>query len=165
MSLDPTPPPQQEIARVVGAAIQDLAAARLGRGFVPLALLLLVGLGRMMTDTPGGLVLAVGAPLSAGAMLGYGLGVVQRAFGRPTRPWMWAAAAAGAIPSAFGVFVLGWEGLRGLAQASGVFGAAGSAVMATLGIWALRGWLQILELRRLGEAMGMGFHEGHGRDE
>ncbi|GMV06118.1 MAG: hypothetical protein AMXMBFR53_23940 [Gemmatimonadota bacterium] len=147
--------PREEINQVVGRAIQDLAAVRLGRGFVPLALLFLLGLGQMLARS-GGFVLAAGAPLSAGAMLAYGMRVVQRAFGRGGRPWMAAAAAAGLVPPAFGVYVLGWEGLRGVAQASGFASGAAGLLLAVLGTWVLRAWMQILELRRLADTMALG---------
>lgn len=142
-------------APAVGAAIQRMAAVRLGRAFVPLALLLLVGVGRMLTGG-GGLVLALGAPLAAGAMLAYGLRVVQTAFGRPRRGWMTAALAAGVIPPTYGIWVLGWLGLRTLADGGGATALLSGGLMALLGGWVVVGWLRILELARLAEVMALG---------
>ncbi|NJD17948.1 MAG: hypothetical protein FIA95_01500 [Gemmatimonadetes bacterium] len=156
----PTPaPPAGEAAQTVGRAIQKLAAARLGRGFVPLALLFLVGIAQMLRGS-GGLVLALGAPISAGAMLAYALRVVERAFGRPSRPWMPLAGAAGVVPPAFGLWVLGWLGLRALAGGGGVIATVSAVVLTALGAWVLRAWLKILELHTLAEAMSVGLPSG-----
>jgi len=155
---------KEEVTKVVGRAIQDLAAVRLGRGFIPLALIFLLGLGRMLARS-GGFLLAAGAPLSAGAMLAFGLQVVQRAFGRRPRPWMVVAAAAGLVPPVFGVYVLGWEGLRGVAQASGFASAASGVLLSVLGAWVLRVWIQLLELRRLADTMTLGALHDAGDDE
>ena len=148
------PPPGQ----VVGQAIQNLAASRLGRGFIPLALLLLVGLGLILTEGGGvGFMLALGAPLSAAAMLAFGQRVVQSAFGRPRRPWMAWAAVAGLLPPAYGIWVMAWLGLRGLAAATGPTDMVVAGVDAVLGFWSLRSWLRIVELQRLAEAMTLDF--------
>jgi hypothetical protein len=150
---EPTPPvPSGEAAQIVGRAIQRLAAARLGRGFVPLALLFLMGVGRMLWGS-GGLVLALGAPLAAGAMLVHAQRVVQRAFGRPPRAWMSLAGPAWVVPVGFGVWVLGWLGLRGVAVGGGVISVTSALLFAGLGAWVLRAWHEILELHSLAEAM------------
>lgn len=155
MSEEPAPTSTDTPTQVVGRAIQAMAAARLGRAFVPLALLLLLGLGEMLART-GGFVLAVGAPLSAGALLAYGLRVVQRAFGRPHKLWMVGAGVVGFLPPVFGVYVLGWLGLRGVAQGGGVASVLGGVLFAGLGVWVLRSWMQLLELHRLAETMTLG---------
>lgn len=146
-------------AQTVGRAIQDLAAARLGRTLLPLTLLFLIGLGRMLTSG-GGFMLAVGATLAAVAMLAYGLRVVHLAFGRAPRPWTKLAVAGGVLPPAFGIWVLGWLGLRSVAEGAGPVGVTSGLVLAALGFWVLRGWVQILELRRLAETMALGFSDG-----
>jgi hypothetical protein len=102
-----------------------------------------------------GWILAAGAPLAAGALLGYGLRTVQRAFGRPVRPWMKLAVAGGVIPIAYGLWVFGWLGLRALA-AGGLIGTVSGVVHAVLGLWTLRAWLKVVELDRLAEAMSLG---------
>ena len=158
------PPPTPAAAQVVGSAIQDMAATRLGRGFLPLGLLFLVGLGQMLRGG-GGFALAAGAPLAAGAMLAYGLRVVQRAFGRPARPWMILAVVGGLLPPVFGVYVLGWLGLRSVAEGGGLASFVGGVVMVGLGIWVLRAWMQIMELHRLAETMAMGFLKGEEEGE
>lgn len=156
-------PPRENPARVVGRAIQKLAAARLGRGFVPLALLFLLGLGEMLTRA-GGFALAAGAPLAAGAMLAYSLRVVQRAFGRPPRLWMVGARLAALVPPSFGVYVVGWLGLRGVAQARGVGDVLVGLVFSVLGAWVLRSWMRLLELHRLAETMALGLSVDEGEE-
>jgi len=152
---EPTPSRPNAPAEAVGRAIQRLAAARLGRGFVPLALLFLMGVAQLVRET-GGLVLALGAPLSAGAMLVYALRVVEQAFGRPSRPWMPLAGAAAVVPLGFGLWVMGWAGLRALALGGGPITLATAAVLTVLGLWVLRAWLKILELHSLAETMTLG---------
>jgi hypothetical protein len=132
-----------------------MAAARLGRGFIPLALLFFAGVGEMISGS-GGLTLALGAALSAGAMLVYALRIVQRTFGRPAAPWMPAAGAAGIVPLAYGLWVFGWLGLRGLAAGAGFIGTAWAVLIGALGVWVLRAWLKIQELHALAEAMSLG---------
>lgn len=155
MPTPPSAPLHDTAAQTVGQAIQKLAAKRLGRAFLPLGLLFLGGLGQMLA-TGGGLVLAAGAPLSAGAMLAYGLRVVERAFGKPPRPWMALAVAGSVVPPAYGVWVLGWGGLRTLAGGGGVLAGALGVVLSVLGLWVLRAWVRILELHRLAEVMALG---------
>jgi len=144
-------------AHVVGPAVQNLAAARLARGFVPLAVLFLSGVALTVTSSgvaPRGLALTLGAPAAGAATLAYGLRAVQRAFGRPPRPWMSVAALAGVVPPAFAVWVMGWLGLRGLTA----WGHPGPMVMGLawtwLGAWVLTSWLRVHELDRLATAMG-----------
>jgi hypothetical protein len=157
VTSQPSPPIPPTVA--VGSAIQNLVAARLGRGFAPLALLCLVGLGEMLAGVGSGWLLAVGAPLTAGAMLAYGMRVVQRAFGRPARLWMRAAVASSLLPPVFGVYVLGWRGLRAAAAWEGLTAGLGGIFLAALGAWTLRAWLRLLEVRRLAEVMTAGGFE------
>jgi hypothetical protein len=112
--------------RVVGRAVQGLAAARLGRGFIPLGGLFLVGIAELVgvgVSRSRGLVLALGAPATAAAMLSHALRVVELAFGRTSSPRRVLAAGAGIAPPAFGLYVFGWRGLRTLA-AGGAFSPA-----------------------------------------
>ncbi len=77
--------------QAVGQAIQDLTAARLGRGFIPLSVLALAGVVQAVRGPGGlgeGLVLGFGALAASVAMLGFGLRVSQLAFGLPERAWM-----------------------------------------------------------------------------
>lgn len=149
----PRPFPGEGAARAqVGQAIQKLAAARLGRAFLPLAVLLLLGVAQIAFRR-GGLLLAGGAALSAAAMLAYGLQVVNRAFGRGNWAWMAAATAAGLMPASYALWVLGWLGLRGVATAGGLVTGAWAALHLLLGIWLVWRWLQILELSRLAVTM------------
>lgn len=146
-----------EPQEVVGGAIQRLAAVRLGRAFLPLGVLLLVGLGEMIAGRVPGLdplLLAVGAPASAGAMLAYGLGVVQRAFGRPPAWWP-LALAGGVVPLAFGVYVLGWRGLRLVARWDGITGVLTGVVFSVLGYGVLRACQRLSELETLATVMSL----------
>lgn len=141
--------------QAVATAIQDLVAARLGRGFVPLALLFLWGVIQLVTGIDGseGFVLSVGALAAGGAMLAYGLRVVQRAFGRAERIWMSAAMWASVVPFAFALYVLGWRGLRLLATGGGPTGFLGGIVFAAMGSWVLRCWMKVVEVERLARIM------------
>lgn len=153
---NPSPAPLPgAAAQTVGQAIQKLAAKRLGRAFMPLALLFLGGLGQMLA-TGSGFLLVAGAPLSAGAMLAYGVRVVQRAFGKPARPWMALAVAGSVVPLAYGLWVLGWQGLRAVASGRGLTSVVAGLVMSVLGLWLLRAWTRILELNRLAEVVSVG---------
>jgi len=148
---------------VVGPAIQRLAAARLGRGFLPVAVLLLVGLSEMIGGRragAGALLLALGALASAGAMLAYGLGAAQRAFGVPRKAWWPLATAGGLVPLVFGVYVMGWRGLRLIARWDGVPSVAAGAAFVALGLWTLLSWQRIAELETLASVMTL--EEGKG---
>jgi hypothetical protein len=108
----------------VGSAIQDLTARRLGRGFVPLGFLLVLGVWGMVRHGPlaaDHLFVAVGAPVSALAMLFYGLRAVRKAFGGADAAWMRLAAATGLFPFLYGLYLLAFRGLRPLAGLPGAF--------------------------------------------
>jgi hypothetical protein len=144
-------------AHVVGPAVQNLAAARLARGFVPLAILFFAGIAVVLSslgDARRGWVLALGAPVAAGAMLAQGLRVVQRAFGRPQRAWMRLTALAALVPPALAFWVIGWLGLRRLADWAHPGPVLTGAAWSVLGAWVLRSWLRIVELERLARTMG-----------
>ena len=141
---------------VVGAAIQDLAAARLGRGFLPLAGVLVIGVAELLVGGPRAveaLALVVGAPLAGGAMLAHGMRIVQEAFGRAPRPWMAAASLGTLVPPAFGVYVFAWRGLREIAIGAGVGAVLLGVLSAALGLWALGTWMKLNELIRLARVM------------
>lgn len=149
-------------ARAVGDAIQSLMASRLGRGFVPLAMLFALGLGTSLVGPHGGEAIAFGSILAGAAMLAYGLRIVQRALGRPNRPWMRLAMAASVVPPGYALYVLGWRGLRALAGA----GTLGALALATLhfalGVWVLRVWMRVVEIERLAQVMTMNPNEDGG---
>ena len=152
---EPSPAPSQ----VVGRAIQDLTAARLGRGFLPLGVLAAVGAVQLALgeERGRGAALLTGALASAPAMLAYGLRGVQLAFGRPHQPWMFLAGAGGLIPLSLGVYTLGWLGLRSAVPWSG-FSAAGVAsgvLFSLLGIWVLRAWWRLIEVQGLARVMAL----------
>lgn len=150
MRVPPESP--EHTTAVVGRAIQDMAAARLGRGFIPLALVFLLGLGALLTGGRG-LLLPLGAPVAAAAMLAYGLAVVRRAFGHPRRLWMTLASVAGVWPPLFGLYLTGWRGLKEIAGWGGMRAVVAGVVFTVLGLWVLRAWMKILELGRLADTM------------
>ena len=113
-SLSTDPRPRALPAAVVGRAIQESAVPRLARGFVPVAVAFVAGGAGAAAGAfrgPSAWVLVLGAPVTAAAMLAYALRVVQRAFGRPHRPWMTMASAAAVLPPAYGLWAcVRWPG-------------------------------------------------------
>jgi hypothetical protein len=137
--------------------IQDLMAGRLGRGFVPLGVLSVVGLRELLSIdfiAGDGLVLVLGAIAAGVAMLSCGLRVSQLAFGRAKRPWMSAAMLFSLIPPGFAVYVLAWRGLRLFVVGTGVSGLATAGFFTVAGAWTMYSWTKVAELERLSLAMG-----------
>lgn len=152
---DPPVAPDQ----AVGRAIQTLMAARLGRGFVPLGLLALVGLLEQVWPDftgGGGLALVLGALGAGVSKLSFGLRVSQLAFARAHRPWMSAAMLFSLIPPGFALYVLAWRGLRFFVVGSGVSGLLTSIFFTVMGAWAMHAWMRIAELERLSLSMQSG---------
>ena len=139
--------------QAVGKAIQELTAARLGRGFVPLGLLLVAGAWQHLQEgaVAEAFAMTLGAPLAGLAMLAYGLRVSQKAFGHSDRPWMGAAVLGSVIPPFFGLYTVGWRGLR-------VFAEALFFVLA--GGWAMQSWMKVVEVERLSRVMAGGIDGG-----
>ncbi len=150
---------------VVAGAIQKLAVVRLGRGFVPLALLCLMGLGEMIGGGTSGWILALGAPVVACAMLAYGMRVVQRSLGRPDRAWMKMALVASVLPPALAIYVLAWRGLRTVAVWEGLASGLTGVLFVALGVWSLRAWWRMLELQALADTMVCNGFESSGAGE
>ena len=155
---DPPDTPEQ----VVGRAIQELTAARLGRGFLPLALLMMAGIAQLFRDGDllGALLLALGGPVAGAVMLAYGMRVTQLAFGREERLWMSAAMLGSVVPPLFALYVLAWRGLRVFLTGSGFGGIAEALFFTLCGVWAMRSWMKVVEVERLSEVMARGSHEG-----
>lgn len=150
MSEEPSP------RHVVATAVQDLVAARLGRGFVPLGILLVGGIVEYVASSDGeAIVLALGAVGAGCAMLAYGLRISQRAFARPPRAWMSWAMLGSLVPPLFALYVLAWRGLRRLATGGGLSDFAVGIGFAVLGTWAMRTWMKVVEVERLAEVMTM----------
>lgn len=144
----------EETRKVVATAVQDLVAKRLGRGFVPLASLFVVGIAqRLVAPSGGALWLSLGALAAAGAMLAYGLRISQRAFGRPHRAWMSWAMLGSLVPPLFSLYVLAWLGLRRMAAGEGLTGLAVGIAFAAMGTWAMRCWMKVVEVERLAQVM------------
>ena len=141
----------------MGRVIQDLMAGRLGRGFVPLGVLSVVGLLELLSIdfiAGDGLVLVLGAIAAGVAMLSCGLRVSQLAFGPAKRPWMSAAMLFSLIPPGFAVYVLAWRGLRLFVVGTGVSGLATAGFFTVAGAWTMYSWTILAELERLSLAMG-----------
>jgi hypothetical protein len=156
--MHPEVDPVRAAGEVVGRAIENLAAARLARAFIPLAAVSLAGIAQALSGlrVEEGLALALAAPVAAGASLAYALRVVQKALGRKHRPWMTLAVIASVVPPGLAIYVIGWRGLREVATWSGPWGVAVGLGFVALGAWTLRTWLRILELQSLSKAMGLG---------
>jgi hypothetical protein len=149
---DPTPE-QADATRAVVEAIQSLVAARLGRAFLPAALLFAWGAARVVRGAEPWV--AVGAVLTSAAMLAHGQRTVQRLLHRERR-WMSAAALASAIPPLYGLWIVGWLGLRAAATESGLVAVTSAIAYVGLGVWLLRCWLKLLEVERLARVMVQG---------
>lgn len=136
-------------------AIQNLAATRLGRSFRPLAMLFVLGAVGVASGVSGAFWIALGAVASSGALLASAMRTVQRVVGRPERFWMSFVDTAGLIPPVYGVLLVAWRGLRGMAIADGPFGFASAILHLALGVWVLRCWVRVAEMERLAHVMLM----------
>ena len=151
--------------QVVGTAIQDLTASRLGRGFIPLALVGVGGLVQLVTAgfaSSDGMGLVIGALATGAAMLAYGLRIVRNAFGRERNRWTSAAMLGSLVPPLFAVYLLGWRGLRGLVGGGGVGGTVLAILFIATGVWVLRGWMKVVEVERLARVMALSMDEEGG---
>ena len=147
---------------VVASAVQDLVAKRLGRGFVPLAVLFLIGVAEPFAGVgPGVPLMSLGALAAGVTKLAYGLRISQRAFAHPHRAWMSWAMLGSLVPPLFALYVLGWRGLRQLATGNGVGGLGAGLVFAALGTWAMRSWMKVVEVERLAQFMTTDSAEDH----
>lgn len=153
MSAPGQPPVGSHIGAVVRTAVQDLVAARLGRGFLPLVALFVVGLQGVFQARPGAVVVAIGAVVSGAATLIYGLGIVDSTSGPLHRARIVRMSASSIVPPLYGLFIVGWQGLRGLAAGPGRIEVLASTLYVVLGVWVLRSWLRVVEVRRLARAM------------
>jgi hypothetical protein len=108
---------------------------------------------RVAVGEPGAAWLAAGALAAGGATLGYGMRTVQRVSGRASAAWMRVVFAASVIPPGFGLWILGWEGLRVIALRATGLSVAAAILHAGLGVWVLRTWLKVLEIERLAQIM------------
>lgn len=138
---------------VVAGAIQNLTAARLGRAFIPLALLFAMGAVGFAGSGRTGLWTAIGALGTSAVMLAYGLRTVQRSLGRSRRTWMSLAMLASVVPPGYGLWVLGWRGLRALTDSTDPSGLVMAILYVALGVWVLRTWMGIVEIERLARVM------------
>ena len=145
--------PSVDPARAIAEAIQGLMAGRLGRGFIPLALLFAWGAVEFLRG--GDLIVPLGAVAAAGAMLAYGLRIVQRALGRPHHAWMALAMATSVIPPIYALYVVGWRGLRGLAVAPSWPAILSATLSVGFGVWVLRSWMRVVEIERLARIMAL----------
>lgn len=163
MPTDPSHPTRpSDPARAVADAIQNLVAARLGRGFFPLAVLFALGMAELVAGAEHRPLLALGAVLTSGAMLAYGLRTAQRALGKPERAWMSMAAVGGIVPPLYGTYVLAWRGLRAVATGHTAVALGLGALHVALGVWVLRSWTRVAEVERLARIMTLNLEEDGG---
>ncbi|MBT8489054.1 MAG: hypothetical protein KJO65_09560 [Gemmatimonadetes bacterium] len=153
MKAPEDPPVGSDVGAVVRTAIQDLVAQRLGRGFVPLVGLFSAGLLGLFSSRPAAVPVAVGAVASAACMLAYGLAIVDSTSGRLAGVRGILVLGCSAVPPLYGVFIVGWPGLRGFAAGDGVIEVTVATLYVLLGVWVLRSWLRVAEVRRLARAM------------
>ncbi len=119
---------------VVASAVQSLAARRLGRAFLPLAVTALAGIGGGVAgvwSAPVATTLAVGAAAVAGAFMVMGLRAVRVALEtRPGGAWRWAGLAR-VVPFAWSIWALVVPGV-GTGRAALARGAWGGVALAVL---------------------------------
>lgn len=137
----------------MGGAIQNLVAARLARGFVPLAGLFVAGIVGLLGGRPLAIVVAAGSVATAAAMLAYGLAVVDSVSGRVGGVRKAMVTACSVVPPVYGIFIAGWPGLQALTSASGWVAVLLATLYTVVGVWVLRSWLRVVEVRRLARSM------------
>jgi len=136
---------------VLGEAVQNLVAARLGRALLPLGILFAWGTIAVVGQAHGRV--AVGAVVAAAAMLAYGMRIVQETLGRTHRSWMTLAMASSVVPPVYALFILGWQGFRMLATASTSTTVVSAILYIVLGVWVLRSWMRVVEVERLARSV------------
>lgn len=144
----------------VAPVLRDLTARRLARSYITHLLVTLVALLELLL-VPGSawsraVALVAGAAGSAGALLAVGWAGVRRGAGQEGPGWIRWAGLAGILPWAFGLYVFGVAGLRGVATA----GWSPPAVVAglahaVLGLRILQGAVRVREVGRLGQFMAV----------
>jgi hypothetical protein len=95
-------------------------------------------------------------------MLVYGLRAVHKAMGRRGGGWMAITGLAGLVPWAFGVYVLGFRGLRPLGGLFSTFepvNLVASLIFLALGLRVLWAQGKLVELQRLADTMSMAVPE------
>ena len=120
---------------------------------MPLGLAVVLSVARFGAGAPGAAALAFAALAAGVATLAYGRRTVQRVAGRSRRPWMAGAVVGSVLPPAVGLWLLGWEGLRALAQGPSGAGWVTATLHVGLGVWVLRTWMKVLEIERLAQIM------------
>ena len=113
----------------------------------------MVSVVRFGAGAPGAVGLALAAIAAGCATLAYGMRTVQRVAGRPPRVWMTLALVGSVVPPGFGLWILGWEGLRPIALGPAGAGWLVAILHLWLGVWVLRTWMKVLEIERLAQIM------------
>jgi hypothetical protein len=72
---------------------------------------------------------------------------------------MTAARGCAVLPLLYGLYVLGWRGLRSLALGGGLAGVAAGILFAVLGTWVLRSWMRVVEVEALARLTTFGLDE------
>lgn len=154
------PPPAPGALPGVAPVLRDLTARRLARSYITHLLVTLVALGELLLVADTGwsraVTLVAGAAGSGGGLLLMGWAGVRRGAGAVEAGWLRWAGVAAVVPWAFGLFVFGVAGLRGLALASGspVRLAAG-VLYAVLGLRILRDSVRVREVGQLARFMSV----------
>jgi hypothetical protein len=59
------------------------------------------------------------------------------------------------VPLVFGLYVLGWLGLRRMATGEGLTAIGVGIAFAAMGSWVMRSWMKVVEVERLAQVMTM----------
>lgn len=65
------------------------------------------------------------------------------------------------VPPVYALYVLGWRGLRALAEGLSSVGVLVAVLHVLVGVWLLRSWMRVVEIERLVEVMSV-HSEGEG---
>lgn len=142
----------------VAGVMQDLAAVRLGRGLLPIALLVLLAIGLATMGVVGlatALTLALGAVVSAGGMLLYGNAAVLKATPGSDGRRVGVQTLAGTLPYLFSFYVMVAYGLRPLTDAAGVRSKLLGGVFLVVSFWLLWHLSRLAQLHRLAKTMSV----------
>ena len=142
MSDDPGP--------VIGPAIQNIVARRLGRAGIGLVVISALGLVEMALGAtePIANLATVLVPLACGgALLALGMRTVKRAFGAEAVRWSPLISVLGLLPLGFGIWLLAYRGLRAFA-----IGGAPHPGWVGYAAWAILGYRLLRDSARLSEA-------------
>jgi hypothetical protein len=146
-------------AATVARAIQRLTARHVGRGFVPLGLLAVLGVTHGLLRGFRGAVAVIvffGALASAAIMLAYGVQSVRRVLGRPPGAWAPLFWVASFVPYAYGIYVAFWLGFRRFSMTGfsmPTWELVSSSAFVVLGLLCVRAQWKLSEVHLLAQEM------------